>query len=257
MDLGRPVRTLFLLGTDTGVGKTTLAAGLLTLACQLGVPLAPFKPIESGTLPGSSDSDGDRLLRASGLQDLSPADVTPYRLARPLAPGLAARLESRVVSPPALLAAAMRLLDRYPALVVESAGGLLSPHGRHGTPTSLARDLAHLVALDTLVVTPNRLGAINQTALAQLAIERFRLPCAGVVLVDLDPEPDPARDFNPSEIAAATGLPVLGRLPYLGRSSSPAQAAAAIRQHIDLAPLCSGALATAPAPAGGPPEGPF
>lgn len=248
MDLGRPMRSLFLLGTDTGVGKTTLAAGLLTLARQLDVRLAPFKPVESGTLPGSSDSDGDRLLRAAGLPELSPADVTPYRLERPLGPGLAARLESRVISTPALLAAALRLLDRYPALIVESAGGLLSPHARHGTPTSLARDLARLAPLDTLVVTPNRLGAINQTALAQLAIERFRLPCAGVVLVDLAPEPDPARDFNPTEIAAATGLPVLGRLPYLGRLSPPEQTAAAIRQHIDLAPLCSGALATGQTP---------
>jgi dethiobiotin synthetase len=250
MDVVRSVRSLFLLGTDTGVGKTTLASGLLTLASQLGLRLAPFKPVESGALPGAGDSDGDRLIRASGLQDLSAADVTPYRLVQPLAPGLAARLESRVVSTPALLAAAMRLLDRYPALIIESAGGLLSPHGRNGTPASLAQGLARLAPLDTLVVTPNRLGAINQAALAQLAIERFRLPCAGVVLVDLEPEPEPARDFNPIEIAAATGLPVLGRLPYLGRSSSSDHIAAAIRQHIDLSPLCSGALTTAQRPSG-------
>jgi len=241
------VRSLVLLGTDTGVGKTTLAIGLLRVAANRGLRLAPFKPVESGTPPSPSPSDPDsdaRCLReASLLPHLDLDDVSPYRLSRPLAPNLAARLEGRVISTNHILSRAARLLEHYPALLIEPAGGLLSPYSRSGTPASLARSLRRHFPLDILLVTPNRLGAINQSALAHLALEHFELPCVGVVLVDLTGRPDPSKESNAPEIAEATGLPVLGQLPFLGpHHISPSTSAAAVRENIDVGPLLSGAL---------------
>jgi dethiobiotin synthetase len=261
------VRSLVLLGTDTGVGKTTLAVGLLRLAADRGLRLAPFKPVESGTpptpSPSDADSDGSRLRDASRLPELDLGDVTPYRLSRPISPNLAARLEGRVVSTSYILSRAARLLERYPALLIEPAGGLLSPYSRSGTPASLARTLGQRFPLDILLVTPNRLGAINQSALASLALQHFGLPCVGVVLVDITGQPDPSKDSNASEIAAATGLPVLGHLPFISPMTSPMvppmvlpalpptlapspisahTIAGVVRANIDLGPLLSGAL---------------
>jgi dethiobiotin synthetase len=243
------VRSLVLLGTDTGVGKTTLAVGLLRLAANRGLRLAPFKPVESGTAPPPSPpdpgSDAARLREASLLPELELdlTDISPYRLLRPLSPNLAARLEGRVLSTNHIIAHAARLLERHPALLVEPAGGLLSPYSRSGTPASLARSLGQRFPLDVMLVTPNRLGAINQSALAHLALQHFDLPCVGVVLVDLTGQPDPSKESNAAEIAAATGLPVLGQLPFLGlHPISPQISAAAVAANIDLCPLLSGAL---------------
>jgi dethiobiotin synthetase len=249
------VRSLVLLGTDTGVGKTTLAVGLLRLAANRGLRLAPFKPVESGTptppSPADPGSDAARLLEASLLPHLDLNDVSPYRLLRPLSPNLAARLEGRVLSTNHIVSQAARLLERYPALLVEPAGGLLSPYSRLETPATLARLLGQRFPLDILLVTPNRLGAINQSALAHVALQHHALPCVGVVLVDLTGQPDPSKESNAAEIAAATGLPVLGQLPFLLASLppspglhpiSPAISAAAVAANIDLGPLLSGAL---------------
>jgi dethiobiotin synthetase len=211
--------------------------------------------VESGTPPPPSPadpaSDAARLREASLLPEpeLDLTDVSPYRLLRPLSPNLAARLEGRVLSTNYIISQAARLLERYPALLVEPAGGLLSPYSRSGTPASLARSLRQRFPLDILLVTPNRLGAINQSALAHLALEHFALPCVGVVLVDLTGQPDPSKESNAAEIAAATGLPVLGQLPFLrtlgapeAHPISPATSAAAVAANIDLGPLLSGAL---------------
>lgn len=252
------MRSLVLLGTDTGVGKTSLAIGILRLAAERGIRLAPFKPIESGvpTSPGEEDSDARRLLEASRLGDLALADVSPYRLERPLSPHLAARLEGRVISTPLLLRQALKLLERHPALLIESAGGLLSPYGPAATPLSFARALARLCPLDAVLVTANRLGAINQASLAHLAFQHVDLQCAGVLLVDTTPAFDPSRETNAAEIASATGLPVLGRLPFLeprlqrdpeghstaARPISAQAASAAVKNHLDLATILEGAL---------------
>jgi dethiobiotin synthetase len=257
------VRSLVLLGTDTGVGKTTLAVGLLRLAANRGLRLAPFKPVESGTptppSPADPGSDAARLLEASLLPRLDLSDVSPYRLRQPLSPNLAARLEGRVLSTNHIVSQAARLLERYPALLVEPAGGLLSPYSRSETPATLARLLRERFPLDILLVTPNRLGAINQSALAHLALQHHALPCVGVVLVDLSGQPDPSKESNAAEIAAATGLPVLGELPCLLPSQLPSQppsqppfmglhpisptiSAEAVAANIDLGPLLSGAL---------------
>lgn len=246
------IRSLFLVGTDTGVGKTTLGEGLLRLAQRRRLRIMPFKPAESGTVLDDPSSDAARLLRASAHSGLTLPEIAPYRLAQPLAPGLAARLESRVIPEHRLLRQANRLLASNSALLIEAAGGLLSPYGANRTPASLARLLSTQIAMDILLVSPNRLGAINQCALASLALKSFALRCVGIVLVNLAPGLTVAQRFNGNEIAAATDLPVLGELPFLpffplfpslAPSPTPIDTIAdALSADVDLGPLFSGAL---------------
>jgi dethiobiotin synthetase len=237
------VRSLFLVGTDTGIGKTTIAEGLLRLAARRRLRITPFKPTESGIDQDPGASDAARLLRASERQDLPLSSIAPYRLVRPLAPGLAARLESRVIPEHRLVRHARRLLDSSAALIIETAGGLLSPYGAGQTPASLARAMSVHIDIDVLLVSANRLGAINQCALACVALERHAIPCAGIVLVDLAPGETTAQKFNPGEIAAATSSPVLGQLRFLTLLPPSAdQIADALLQDVDVASLFSGAL---------------
>jgi dethiobiotin synthetase len=195
---------LFVTGTDTGVGKTEVAAALLaTLAAQGESPLA-FKPYESG--PG----EDARRLRAAGGGHQPLAHVSCYRFRAPLAPGLAARLEGRRTSL-ARVERAFRALGPG-SLVVEGAGGLFVPlEPRH--------DVIHLLVrlgLPAVLVARAGLGTINHTTLSLLALEAAQVPVAAVVLVQATPGRDPSVRWNQPELRRRfPRVTVLGPVPFL------------------------------------------
>ncbi len=249
------MRGLLLLGTDTGVGKTALGRGLLCLAHQRGLTLVPFKPAETGCAPEPADARD--LLHAATfcncanattpsapthgvlarLRSLTTADICPYRFPAPIAPSAAARAAGIAIDPGVLARTAARLASLGDALLVEGAGGVLSPYG----PGFTGASLAELLALDVLLVAANRLGTINHTALAVTELRRRNLDLRGIVLVDVTPDGGPDREDNATEIEALTGLAPLGILRH---SPAPTPHALAVRvaADIDLRPLFAGRL---------------
>lgn len=205
-----PQSGLLLAGTDTGVGKTTVARGLLRIAHDRNQRLIPFKPVETGC-DGNPPRDASYLLEAASLPGLTLDDVCPYAFAAPLAPSIAAGLERRSIDIDSIVARAGRLSGLGDALLVETAGGLLTPWARGFT----AADLAAVLALPVLIVAANRLGVINHTALVAAECRRRGLPCIGFVLVDVSSTPTPDRPFNATEIASHTGIPSLGTLRHI------------------------------------------
>jgi len=202
------VRGLFVTGTDTGVGKTEVAVALLGGHRARGVDVAGMKPAESGTPPGAA-SDAERLRAAAGGTD-DPALVCPYRFAAPLAPAVAARLEGREVSFERVLECARELARRHAALLVEGAGGLLTPlTERHGYA-----DLARALGLPVLVVARAGLGTVNHAALTCEALRARGLVVAGVILNRALPGVDPSEPHNVSAIERLTGARVLASLPH-------------------------------------------
>lgn len=159
-------------GTDTGVGKTVVACWLTAWARARGRKVMALKPVASG---GREDA---RALRAVLGEAVSLDVVNPWHFRRPLAPLLAARLEGRRVRKGAVLAWVRRLRRRHEVLVVEGAGGLLSPLGE-GWST---RDLVACLRAVPVVVCPNRLGAVNQVRLVLAALPRGAARQAVVVL---------------------------------------------------------------------------
>jgi len=204
-----PLAGLILAGTDTGVGKTTVARALLRLAARRGFRLMPFKPVESGC-DDNLPRDTLHLLQAASTTLITPNEVCPYSFAAPLAPSVASRMEGRQVELATLLAAARALAAKADALLVEGAGGLLSPWG----PRLHLGIFAAELQLPVLIVAANRLGTINHTALVAAECRRRELPCVGFILVDVSPTPAPDHDSNAEEIVRETGLPLLGALPH-------------------------------------------
>ena len=230
---------LILLGTDTGVGKTTLACGLLHLARLNAFPLVPYKPAETGCNPRPEDAV--RMLDAAGIADLTVADVCPYPLRTPVAPSVAARLEGRLIEKAVLLERAAALSSRGRPLLVEGAGGILTPYA----PGLDGATLAELFDLDVLLVSANRLGTINQTRLALEALDRRGLRCRGFALVDVSPVPGPDSATNVREIQAATGASTLGILRFVAEPT-PVNLASAVKTDLDLSLILDGALQPTP-----------
>jgi len=233
-------RGLCLLGTDTAVGKTTVACGILRLAFRQGLALLPFKPVETG-YDDAGPTDAARLATAAALPDLGPSAVTVYRFPQPVAPSIAARLAHRPIELDAITERARELLRAQNRLLVETAGGVLTPYGPGLTSASLVEHLVDIFAFDVLLVSATRLGTINQTALALDHLRHTRCRVLGVVLVDVDGHDTPDKPWNAAEISALSGASIVGTLRHCP-STDPDHLADAVAADLDLRPLFGGAL---------------
>jgi len=215
-------QTLFITGTDTGVGKTILAARLIKFLRERGVNAAGLKPICSG---GRGDArklfaamDGRLEVQSPKPKAQSPAlsldEINPWHFSAPIAPLLAARLEKKSVKPPQVLAQIRAMQRRFDVLLVEGAGGLLSPLGENFN----SRDLILKLRATPIVVAQNKLGAINQILLTLEALpEKFQKK-ARVVLV-APPKPDAAAKSNVKLLAEFFPAERIFTLPRPGKNS--------------------------------------
>lgn len=184
-------RSLFVTGTDTGVGKTFVACAILRALARRGLAPGAMKPAESG-VSGGAATDAARLAEAAGCGDAADL-VGPLRYAAPLAPLAAARAEGRAVEMDRAREAFAELSRRHPFVLVEGAGGLLSPLAEGTTFADLAAEFG----LPVLVVARRGLGTLNHTALTLEACAARALAVEGVVLNRVpDQRPDPSEATN-------------------------------------------------------------
>ena len=169
-------KVLLVTATDTGVGKTFGGCALARLLVEKGRRIAAVKPVETGcSEEPSPDEDGVLLAKATGQWAPQAALV---RLRAPLAPPIAADLENRTLKLAPWVQKIRGLSAEYEVVIVEGAGGLLTPL----TWEETARDLALKTEARALLVCPDRLGGLNQALLAMEVLRHSETPLAGVVL---------------------------------------------------------------------------
>jgi dethiobiotin synthetase len=178
-------------GTDTAVGKTTVAAALTARLVRDGRRVGVYKPLETGVAPGTLPRDAALLREAAGGADPLES-ICPYWFEEPLAPLVAAERANRPIDLVKLDAAFAHAGADRDAVVVEGAGGLLVPI----TETLLYDGLFRRWGLDLVVVAANRLGVLNHTLLTVRAAEAAGIRVAGVVLNTIDAGPGVAERTN-------------------------------------------------------------
>lgn len=204
---------IFITGTDTGVGKTFVAGGLARMWCQMGKRVGVMKPIESGCVK----SDGvlqplDALFLKAMVSSTDDLDlVVPYRLEHPLAPSIAAELEGIKIDLENVKSIYQQLERRYEVVLVEGAGGLLSPLYEAFTNV----DLIKLLDIPVIVVTRNALGTINHTLLTIQCARSNGLSILGVIINNSSPNDDSSANDNPRVIKELSGQRLLGTIPFL------------------------------------------
>jgi dethiobiotin synthetase len=205
-------QTLFITGTDTGVGKTVLTALLTRFLREGGVNAAAFKPVCSG---GRADA---RALHAAMNGALPLDEINPWHFRAPLAPWLAARREKRSVKLSQVLAHARALQKCFDVVLVEGAGGLLSPLGENFD----SRDLITALRATPVIIAPNQLGVVNHILLTLEALPPAAEQQARVVLMS-PPKPDAAAKTNGRLLAGFLDGKRIFSLPWLGKDFDAAE----------------------------------
>lgn len=208
------MRCYLITGTDTGIGKTTVACAIAAALRRRGVDVGVLKPAETGCEPGPDGtphaSDAARLRWFAGRSEAVEA-ICPFRLREPLAPALAARRQGVELDLERVAALVGRFASGCAVGLVEGAGGLLVPLAGRAT----FADLAALCGLRVLVVVGNRLGGVNHAALTMRWAETAGLDVAGYVVNTLRPEADLAMRTNVALLEEILG-PSLGVFPWVG-----------------------------------------
>jgi len=193
----------FITGTDTDVGKTVLTVLLARLLMEQAEPFRAIKPFCSG-----GRTDAEMLFRAQQGR-VSLDQINPWHFRQPVTPLLAARAEGQRVTLEMVIEFIRSITPVPPKLLVEGAGGLLSPLGDGFG----ARELIVSLKAMPLVVCRNRLGAINQARLVFAALPSGASARARLILMD-PPRPDASTSTNLEVLAAFLGRQRITRLPW-------------------------------------------
>jgi dethiobiotin synthetase len=219
---------LFVTGTDTGVGKTVVAAGLVKLARNRGLRAIAVKPVETGCTvrDGQLYPEDGAFLHQASERDLSLDECVPVRFSLPASPARAAAAAGSSLHIANLKEHVLALAEDADLTVVEGAGGLMVPV----QGSLMMIDLVEQLGFPTIIVARSGLGTINHSLLTLNALKQRGLESLGIVLSCSSPQPGPEEEFTPSDLARLIqSVPVL-TLPHLSQDmkSNPARIAETI-----------------------------
>jgi dethiobiotin synthetase len=206
---------LFITGNDTDVGKTFVGAMIARAVAAQGLRVGVYKPAASGCHFVGRDlicDDALALWHAAGSSG-ELERVCPQRFVAPLAPHLAARAEGKELNREQLTNGMEYWRERSEFILVEGAGGLMSPLG----DDLYVVDLALALGYPLIVIAKNRIGVINQTLQTLIAARHFRggLRVAGIVLNrTTPPDSDPSISDNRRQLELHCDAPVLADVGY-------------------------------------------
>ena len=216
------MRGLLVTGTDTGVGKTLVAAALMRVLAQIGLKTVGMKPVASGsaaTPQGLRNYDALQLQAAANLRRPYQL-VNPYVFAPPVAPHIAAREAGVGIALPRILECFRQLCDGADAVIVEGVGGWQVPLAQDFSLPDLARALD----LPVVLVVGLRLGCLNHALLSARAIRADGLKLAGWVANAIDPSFD-RRAENLATLTQAMHAPPLADISWRAGITAAALAA--------------------------------
>jgi dethiobiotin synthetase len=190
-------RSLFIAGTDTGVGKTWIAVRLLRALVASGLRAAGMKPVAAGAVqtPAGLRNDDALALAGAGNVALPYETLNPYCLAQATSPHIAARNAAISIEIEEIMSKYALIASKSDVIVVEGAGGWLAPLGEpttQGTTGPTMADVAAALALPVVLVVGMRLGCISHALLTADAIRARGLQLAGWIANPIDPEFLPA-----------------------------------------------------------------
>ena len=205
------MKSLFITGTDTDVGKTYVAAGLAVTLRKMGIDVGIMKPFAAGTpqKKGYKSKDVEILSRAAQVSDpeelMNPQffemAASPYTASKNL------KVKVRVNS---VLSNFKRLAKLHSMLLVEGMGGIMTPILKNYFVTDLIKEMK----LPAIIVTRKRIGTVNHTIMTCKMCEKYKITIKGIIINNFDADGYQVKDLT-RDLKSLTGVPILGTIPYI------------------------------------------
>lgn len=232
------MRGLFITGTDTGVGKTLVAAGLAHALRKRQINVGVMKPFATADQIFSEayrSEDTAKLAIAARVQEAD-QDLNPSFYEIGCSPLMAAEIKKAAIPNPEYVFTRLQdLAKRHSFLIVEGIGGVMVPI----TPSEFVGDFAKRIGLPIIIVSRPCVGTLNHTLLTVMACRRFGLDIKGIIVNDMPKSPRIMEKSAPEMLERLACVQVLGTLPHM-KNPTHTSVAKTIERNIDLEKLLSG-----------------
>jgi len=225
------LKSLFITGTDTDVGKTYITAGLGVVLRKMGIDVGVMKPFAAGTAQkkGYKSEDIEIISRAAMACDPENL-VNPQFFKIAASPYTAWKRLKTKPKVPTILSSFKKLTKLHDMMLVEGMGGIMTPILKDYYITNLIKDMK----IPTVIVTRSKVGTVNHTIMTVKMCEKYKIPIKGIIINDFDkgyPLKDLIRDLQ-----NLTGVPVLGSIPFI-KDMSDASLNRIFKKNIDFKKL--------------------
>lgn len=205
------MKSFFVTGTDTGIGKTAFTCGLASLLRVSGIDVGVMKPFATG-IPqknGFQSEDVSMLVRSSGVSDPESL-MNPYFFAIPASPYSAAKKLGLQIDLDLVLSSFDKLHSIHDVILVEGIGGIMTPILKDYFVIDLIKDLN----LDAVVVTGSKIGTINHTILAVDACKKHGIRIPGLIVNQTDKNGYDLDELG-QDLTLLSGVDVISKIPNL------------------------------------------
>lgn len=204
------LKSLFITGTDTDVGKTYITAGLAVVLRKMNVDVGVMKPFAAGIAEkkGYKSEDIKILSRAAKVCDPENL-VNPQFFPIPASPYTAWKKLKTKPKVSTILSSFKKLTKLHDMLLVEGMGGIMTPILKDYYITNLIKEMK----IPTVIVTKSKIGTVNHTIMTVKMCEKYKIPVKGIIINDFD-KGYPVKDLT-KDLQNLTGVPVLGSIPFI------------------------------------------
>ena len=230
------MKSYFVTGTDTGVGKTAITAALAASLRKRGIDVGVMKPIATG-IPqknGFKSADVTLLHEAAKVND-SEEVINPVFLTVPSSPYDATKALGLKIDMKIIREKFQHLLKIHQMLLVEGIGGIMTPI----TKDFFVADMIKEMKLETIIVTRSTLGTLNHTLMTFRMCKEYGIAVKGMIINYFDEKGSLAERNAPSTLHEITGLPILGIIPFVKDYQKLDAMTSIVEKNIDLNLLIS------------------
>jgi len=206
------MKSYFITGTDTGVGKTVITASLAACLKKRGIDVGVMKPIATGVPQknGFKSSDVTLLSNAASVND-SEEEINPVFIPLPSSPYDACKILNHTFDINVIFDKFEKLLKKHQILLVEGIGGIMTPLSNN----YFVADMVKKMGLETIIVARSTLGTLNHTMMTFRICRQYEIPVKGIIVNYYDEKGMEAERNSPMTIHEITGIPILGVLPFV------------------------------------------
>ena len=225
------MKSLFITGTDTDVGKTYITAGLAITLRKMSIDVGVMKPFAAGVAQkkGFKSEDVEILSNAAQINDSEtlvnpqffPISASPYTAWKKL------KIKPKI---PLILSSFKKLSKKHDMMLVEGMGGTLTPILKNYYITNLIKDMK----IPTVIVTRSKVGTVNHTLMTVMMCQKYKIPIKGIIINNFD-KGYPINQLK-KDLENLTGIKVLGSIPFI-RDMSDQSLYRIFKKNIDMKSL--------------------